>query len=228
LSVPRRFLLWDHDGVLVDTEPLYFEVTRDALARFGVELSQPSYLAYLERGQSCWDLVRERGVSEEQVRAGRLGRDAEYQRLLRERPIEIAGVVEVLGALARTHRMAIVTSARRHDFELIHAERQIARHFEFVVTIDDVEHGKPHPASYLRGLARFGAEPADVLAVEDSAQGLAAARAAGLDCVVIRNAFMHAQDFRGALRVLDSVRELPALLAAASGGVPSKLDPATT
>jgi HAD superfamily hydrolase (TIGR01509 family) len=211
--VPRRFLLWDHDGVLVDTEPLYFEATRDALARHGVALSQERYLRFLERGQSCWDLVRERGVSEEAVKAGRRGRDAEYQRLLRERPIEIAGVLDVLSALAHTHRMAIVTSARRHDFELIHAERRIARHFEFVVTIDDVEHGKPHPASYLRGLARFGAEPEDVLAVEDSAQGLAAARAAGLDCVVIRNAFMRAQDFRGAWRVLDSVRELPALLA---------------
>ena len=55
----RRYLLFDHDGVLVDTERWYFEATREILARVGIELSQKKYLAFMAVGRSCWDLARE-------------------------------------------------------------------------------------------------------------------------------------------------------------------------
>lgn len=212
--MPTRFLLWDHDGVLVDTERWYFEATRIALARVGVELSQAHYLELAASGGSCWELARALGMREPEVEAGRAHRDVLYQEFLRSEPIEIEGVAEVLGELASHYRMAVVTNARRSDFELIHARRDLLRHFEFVLTGEDFARSKPEADPYLAGLARFAADPSQSVAVEDSLRGLRSARAAGLPCIVIRTPFTASEDFTGAFRVVDSIRELPVVLRA--------------
>jgi HAD superfamily hydrolase (TIGR01509 family) len=209
----RRFLLWDHDGVLFDTERWYFEATREVLSRLRIELSEARYLEFMAAGRSCWDLARERRVSEAQIGASREERNALYQEFLQSRPIEIPGVPEVLAELAPRCRMAVITNARRRDFDLIHAGRDLLRYFEFVLTIEDYARSKPRPDPYLAGLDRLGASPSDALAIEDSARGLASARAAGLDCLIIRSSFTASQDFSGAWKLVDSVREVPGLLA---------------
>ena len=217
----RRYLLWDHDGVLVDTERWYFEATRQTLDRLGIELSQEHYLTLMAAGQSCWDLARDHAVSDDRIRAHRADRDALYQVFLETKTIEIPGVDEVLRELSSHHKMAVITSARRSDFDLIHARRDLLRHFDFILTIEDYTRPKPCPDPYLAGLARFGATPIEALAFEDSARGLASARAAGLDCLVIRNSFTESQDFTFALQVLESVRSVPRLLAAQQADEPS-------
>jgi HAD superfamily hydrolase (TIGR01509 family) len=211
--VRRRFLLWDHDGVLVDTERWYFAATRDALAPLNVELSQQRYLELMAAGRACWDLAREQGVPAARIEVQRAERDARYRELLQTEPIEVAGVREVLAELAPRHRMAVITNSRRRDFDLIHAGRDLLEHFEFVLTIEDYARAKPQPDPYLAGLARFGAPVSEALALEDSARGLASACAAGLDCLVIRSAFTVSQDFSAAWRVVYSVLQLPELLA---------------
>ena len=212
--MPTRFLLWDHDGVLVDTERWYFEATRRAIARVDIALTQVRYLELVATGRSCWDLARARGISEADIDAGRAYRDALYQDFLRSEPIEIEGVADVLGKLASRYRMAIVTNARRADFDLIHERRDLLRFFEFVITGEDFARSKPEADPYLAGLARFGAQPSQALAVEDSARGLRSACAAGIPCVAIRTPFTASDDFTGAFRIVDSIRDLPSLLEA--------------
>ena len=212
--MPPRFLLWDHDGVLVDTERWYFEATRRAIARLDIELTQARYLELVAIGRSCFDLARASGIGEADIDVGRSYRDSLYQEFLRSEPIEIEGVAEVLASLASRYRMAIVTNARRADFDLIHERRDLLRHFEFVISGDDFARSKPEADPYLAGLARFGAQPAQALALEDSARGLRSACAAGVPCIAIRTAFTAADDFTGAFRVVASIRDVPSLLEA--------------
>jgi HAD superfamily hydrolase (TIGR01509 family) len=211
--MPRRYLLWDHDGVLVDTERLYFEATRETLSALGAELDQATYLDIMAEGRSCWDLARARGIPEARIAFHRAQRDSLYQELLRSKPIEIPGVREVLAELGASYRMAIVTSARRADFDLIHESSGLLPFFDFSLTTEDYARSKPHPAPYLAALARFGAQPAEALALEDSVRGLKSACRAGLQCVVVRSPFTASQDFTMAWRVVDSIRQVPALLA---------------
>ena len=210
----RPFLLWDHDGVLVDTERLYYEATRDVLGTIGIELSESRYVESMVEGRSLWKIAGEAGLEDERIEALRERRNELYRDFLRTRPIEIPGVSEVLEELGSRHRMAIITTSRRADFELIHASRDLVRHFEFVLTVEDYARAKPEPDPYLTGLARFGAGPAQALALEDSARGLRAAHAAGLDCLIVENEFTSSHDFTGAWGVVDSVRRVPELLAA--------------
>jgi HAD superfamily hydrolase (TIGR01509 family) len=208
----RKFLLWDHDGVLVDTERLFFAATRDSLRELGIALEPATYLRFMAEGRSCWTLALEAGIAESAVARARSDRDRRYRESLVVEPIEIDGVREVLRALRPEFRMAIVTTSKRSDFAAIHRDRDLLEFFELVVTVVDCARPKPHPDPYLEALRRLGAEPAEALAIEDSSRGLRAATAAGLDCVVVRSALTEGQDFSGAWRVLGSVRELPGLL----------------
>lgn len=153
-------------------------------------------------GLSAWEWAVDEGITDEVVEERRELRDRRYQELLVEREIEIPGVGLVLATLAEQYSIAIVTTAKRADFELIHRNRSIARYMDFVLTNGDCERSKPAPDPYLTALERFGASADDAVVVEDSARGLRSAIAAGIDCVVVDNEFVGPRTSPG--RVLGS------------------------
>jgi HAD superfamily hydrolase (TIGR01509 family) len=207
-----KFLLWDHDGVLVDTEPLYFAATQECVRLLGLDIEQTEYLRLMTAGRTSWELARQRGIAETKIIEARQERDRRYQHYLMTREIEIEGVIDVLTSLSARYRMAIVTTSKRTDFELIHRSRKIRDFFEFVITVEDCAKAKPDPDPYLRALKTFNAQPEEALVIEDSARGLAAALAAGLECVIIRNSFTAGDDFTGACHVINSIRDLHRIL----------------
>ena len=222
----RKFLLWDQDGVLVDTERWFFVTTQECLRELGVELDQATYLQYMAAGCSCWELALDHGQSDVVIAEKRRERDRRYQSYLATKDITIDGVLETLHVLCQQYRMAIVSTSKRADVALIHRSRVLLPFFEFVLTIEDYAQPKPAPDPYLKALHRFGAVAKEGVAIEDSARGLRSAMAAGVDCVVVCNAFTASQDFSGAWRMLHAIRELPGVLAGSlplagdSGDVP--------
>lgn len=208
----KKYILFDHDGVLVDTEFWYFRAGQRALADLGVTLDQEQYLRDMSQGLGTWARARAAGMDEQTISAQRELRDAYYQEYLRTEPIEIEGVVDTLAELSKHVRMAIVTTAKRVDFELIHEKRQIRQFMDFVLVREDYEHAKPHPEPYLTGLRRLGATQEETLVVEDSSRGLSSAVAAGIDCVVVDNDFTRAQDFSLARYRINTLSELKDLI----------------
>ena len=176
-----RAILWDNDGVLVDTEKVFFEANRRELAALGVEVTWADFEEIsLRRGKSLLSLS---GLDGDDLRALYAKRDALYTELLSTEEIAIPGMSELLGRLARRFRMGIVTSSRHEHFEVIHARTGFLRHFAFHVVREDYALSKPHPDGYLTGIERTSLPPDRCLAVEDSPRGVAAALAAGLDVV---------------------------------------------
>jgi HAD superfamily hydrolase (TIGR01509 family) len=206
-------ILWDNDGVLVDTEHLFFEATRETLEGFGVSLAMEQYKSLtLDSGRSCFDLAADRGASREEILRARAARDVVYQARLEEGVELIDGVEETLAQLHGVLPMAIVTSCDPQHFDTIHAGLPIRDYFEFAITPAHYERYKPHPEPYLTAANRLGLAPECCLVVEDTARGLAAACAAGMRCVIIPNALTHDSDFADALQVLVSIHEVPSLL----------------
>ena len=140
----KKYILFDHDGVLVDTEFWYFRAGQRALADVGVTLDQEQYLRDMSQGLGTWTQARAAGVDEHVISAQREGRDAYYQEYLRTEAIEIDGVVDSLGELSKDVRMAIVTTAKRADFEIIHEKRHVRRFMDFVLVREDYKLAKPH------------------------------------------------------------------------------------
>jgi HAD superfamily hydrolase (TIGR01509 family) len=208
----KKFILFDHDGVLVDTEPWYFRAGERALAEIGLTLDRDQYLIDMGRGSGTWAQARAAGIDDATIGRLRRVRDDYYQEYLRTESIEIDGVLDALTELSAIVHMAIVTTAKRADFELIHEGRQIRRFMDFVLVREDFERTKPDPEPYLTGLRRFGSTRDETLVVEDSSRGLSSAVAAGIDCAVVHNEFTQSQDFSHARYRIGSLAELKGLV----------------
>jgi HAD superfamily hydrolase (TIGR01509 family) len=196
-------ILWDNDGVLVDTERLFFESTRRTLARIGIEFSLEQFLELsMRQGRSAFRLATENGWEEQQIADLKNERDLLYSEMLRRQTRVLPGVPETLKMLRGRMRMAVVTSSQRLHFEAMHADSGLTGYFEFVLTREDYSEAKPSPEPYLLALERLGMKAEKCLAVEDSERGLAAARAAGLRCLVVPNEITRNCTFHGATAIL--------------------------
>jgi HAD superfamily hydrolase (TIGR01509 family) len=208
-----RAIFWDNDGVLVDTERLYFQATQETLESVGVSLNHEHYVEFfLRQGRGAWHLLEERGVSAADVERLRHRRNDLYSELLQREACAIDGVAGTLEILHGKYVMGIVTSSRRDHFDIIHARCNLLQYFDFVLTAADFERVKPHPDPYLLAIERAGAAPDECIAIEDSERGLRAATLAGLRCIVIPTPLTIGGNFAGAYRVLESVEQLPDVL----------------
>ena len=200
-------VLFDNDGVLVDTEGFYFQANREALAAFGVALDREAYIElFLRDSRGAWDLLRERGVGERDIWLARAGRDRRYQELIEAGEagaLLMPGVAEGLAAIAGRFRLAIVTSSEPEPFAAVHARAGILHHFELALTREQYKQAKPEPEPYLRAVERLGVAPERCLVVEDSERGLRAAKAAGLACWVVPSELTRGGRFEAADAVLE-------------------------
>ena len=211
-------ILWDHDGVLVDTERLYFQATREMLAQTGVELTAADYRRYLlVANTGAWHLAAERGYDEVAIAALRVRRDERYRNLRLDGDLVIPGVPELLARLHALTRMAVVTSSKRVHFEAIHTRTGLTRFFELILTREDYGASKPDPEPYRNALPRLGLRAAQCLVLEDSERGLSAAKTAGLPCWVVPSALTRDSSFALADRRFDSYEDLHNALLSAVG-----------
>ena len=204
----KKYILFDHDGVLVDTESWYYKAGERALADIGLTLDKDQYLRDMSQGLGTWAQARSAGIDEQTISAQREVRDRYYQEYLRTEAIEIEGVVDTLAELSKYVRMAIVTTAKREDFDIIHEKRQIRQFMDFVLVREDYKLSKPNPEPYLTGLKRLAAAKEDTLVVEDSSRGLNSAVAAGIDCAIVHNDFTKTHDFSQATHRIETLSEL--------------------
>jgi HAD superfamily hydrolase (TIGR01509 family) len=209
-----KAILWDNDGVLVDTEGLYFQATKDILSQAGVNLTQEMYAEYsLKHGRSVWHLAADKGASPDEVKHLRAKRNSLYEQLLQQGDTLIDDVEETLANLHGKFLMGIVTSSRPEHFEIIHKETDILKYFDFVVTSLYYTNFKPDPEPYLVGLERAGFGKDECVVIEDSARGLAAANAAGIRCLVIPNSLAPIEDFAAAHMIMNGISDVtPELL----------------
>jgi HAD superfamily hydrolase (TIGR01509 family) len=208
---PVEAVIFDLDGVILDTEELWDEV-REALARERggrwsdqaqadmMGMSSPEWSAYMH------DVVGLPEPPEEinrEVVARMLDRYAERLPL-------IDGAVEAVERIASRWPLGLASSSNRELIDRALEVSGLARYFRATVSSEEVPRGKPAPDVYLEAARRLGVDPAASAAIEDSANGIRSAHAAGMRVVAIPNAaFPPPDDVLGlAATALPSIREL--------------------
>ncbi|HZT11263.1 MAG TPA: HAD family phosphatase [Candidatus Baltobacteraceae bacterium] len=206
-------VIFDLDGTLVESEQVWRDVRRDLVTGFGLRWSDGAQEAMMGMRTSEWSRYMHETLGvplDETAIADRvIGEVAE--RLSADAPI-IPGAADALNALAAAYPLALATSAARAVAGAVLDAAGWAPYFEIVVSADEVERGKPAPEVYLHTLELMGADPRRCAAIEDSANGIRSASAAGLAVVAIPNrAFPPSQSALSlADRVLDGIGELTA------------------
>jgi HAD superfamily hydrolase (TIGR01509 family) len=183
----------------------------ETLAGVGISLQWEQFEQIsLTRGGSVLQLAEKPGT--DAFYKLRRERDDRYADLLAREPLVIDGVRDVLERLWGKYIMGIVTSSGHEHFEIIHRQSGLLPYFQFVLTMKDCTHFKPHPEPYLKAIELAGCPPEECLVIEDSPRGLASAVAAGIRCVAIPSKFTRGNPFTGAYKILNGVKELPTVL----------------
>ncbi|MBC3872900.1 HAD family hydrolase [Undibacterium flavidum] len=210
----KHGILWDNDGVLVDTEGLFYQANRSLFAEHDIDLTPELFFDwFLLENLGAWHLLEARGMNADEIGLLRDERNRRYSALLQSTSdLEITGVKPLLTSLQTKVKMGIVTSSRPDHFHLIHSKLDLLPHFEFVVTDADYVNSKPAPDPYLLGLEKLAIAKEHCMVIEDSPRGLRSAISAGLNCVVIRNHLSRHFAFEGAYRVVDNYVALGAVI----------------
>lgn len=180
-----RALVFDMDGLLVDSEPLWHEVELDVAQAHGGRWTAALSAECIGTGLAhAVELMRERLGVELSVEQGveeLCGRFAERVGELRLQP----GCAELIAAAARRVPLALASSSRRVLIDAVLARFALGERFATVVSGEDVPRAKPAPDIFLRAAALLGAPAGACLVLEDSLAGVAAAQAAGMPVVAV-------------------------------------------
>lgn len=198
-------VIFDMDGVLLDSEPLHYEAVRQILAEQGVDFPIEDYFRYLGTTlTSTWDDLCERypiTMPFEQFEA-RYNADVlvQYQA---GAPL-IAGARELVAQLrGEGVPIAVASSSHREWVEAALTGAGLRQYFDQTTAGDEVSMGKPSPEIYLKAAQKLGVDPVDCIAIEDAPAGVESANAAGMSVVLVRSELTHDLDLASDWQVDD-------------------------
>ena len=179
-----RAVLWDLDGVLVDTTAFHLQAWREFMGELGRPLSEQDFRRTfgLRNDAILKELLGDLAPAEVE----RLSRRKEelFRERAKGRITPVPGAVELARRLERQGtRMGLVSSTPRENIHLVLGSLGLMDLFSAVVAEEDVRAGKPDPEGFLLGAERLGVSPQDCVVIEDAPGGVEAAGRAGMRCV---------------------------------------------
>ncbi len=195
-----RAIIFDFNGIIVDDEPIHFELFRRVLGEEGIDLTEADYYArYLgfdDRG-AFTAAYGEHGRSlDEKLLAGLIDRKAAYyQSEIRNKVRIFPGVEKLVTTLVPVLPLAVASGALRQEIDTILSTAGLLNHFTVIISAEDVNHGNPNRKSFLRlsdvsirklAIAALSM-PLIVVVIEDSKEGIRGALRAGMKCLAVSN-----------------------------------------
>jgi HAD superfamily hydrolase (TIGR01509 family) len=210
--VERPGVIFDLDGVIVDSEGLQYEAYRRVLAGEGVVVSESEYAReWIANGQGPEYAVRTYGLrfSADDLRARK---NPVYHALLRTEACLMPGAVDAIERLARDFPLAVATNSNGADTDFVLARFALGGHFAAVVTRECYAAPKPAPDAFRTAAGALGLPAERCVVIEDAYKGVLAASRAGCACIAVPNRFTADNDFRLATRVVASLADVTAAL----------------
>jgi HAD superfamily hydrolase (TIGR01509 family) len=206
-----RAVVFDLDGVLLDSESINVRAAFEAFASFGHPLDEADVARIVGRHPMDYavELMRQHGVPESAGAELRRIQEEAYQRLWNEGARLLDGAEVALHAVrARGLKTGLATSSGRGSVQEALDRFGLQDAFDATLTLDDVAARKPDPEIYLRASERLGVVPDAMLVVEDSCHGITAAKAARAWCVAVRTPWVAEEAQRLADWRIGSLRDL--------------------
>jgi HAD superfamily hydrolase (TIGR01509 family) len=214
-------IIFDMDGVILDSEPVHQRIERDLFAQFGFPIGEEEHATFVGRTSREMFVRIAHDYPEEWARAGqtvgalvRLVR-SRYVTILRAGGVPfVEGVRELIQLLARRgHQIAIASSAPHEQIDIARADPVLTAACTETVSGDDVDRGKPAPDIFRLAAERLAVDASSCVVIEDSANGIAAARAAGMRSIGFLNPNSGAQDLSAADIVVSEIARIADIVA---------------
>lgn len=206
----KRAVIFDMDGVIVDSEPAHIKAEKQILMQHGVKVTTEDLRAYTGTTAEFefTDLIGKhhlRATPEQLIRE----KDVVLFELLEKETQPTKGVIALIRDLKQHgFKLGIASSGRRKLVFYFLKKLKIEHLFDTVVCAEDITHSKPHPEIFLKAAERLREEPKNCIVIEDSKLGVEAAKRAGMICVGFRNPNSGNQDLSKADLIIDDFTKL--------------------
>lgn len=186
-----KYVLFDMDGVLLDSEPGAFETFRKSLEKIGIYEKLDDLLNYVgvTTGDIAADLLKKHNstVSVDDFLKMHRESGSYYEICADMKPMD--GLIDLLEFLKKSSvKMAVVSSTSSKNVLITLNRLDILKYFDFVICGDTLKHGKPSPEGYLKAAGYLKAEPDECVVIEDSEAGVKAGKAAGMYVIAYKAA----------------------------------------
>lgn len=209
-------IIFDMDGVLVDSEPIHVEIEKQQFLLNEVTISEEEHQKYMGTASDMmWRTIAERQKMrlsiEELIEQNRTESIRIFSELT-EIPV-MPGLVELLEKLkAKKYPLAVASSSFPEIIDIILEKTQLKKYFKVIVSGEEAGKSKPEPDVFLLAAQKLGIKPENCLVIEDSFNGIAAAHAAGMSCVAYQSPGVDPKTQREADSVVKSFEQLGMML----------------
>lgn len=200
-------IIFDMDGVLIDSEPAYLEMNRKMFEEFGIEMDDEDYKALVGLPSiPMWKMLKEKYSLKNEV--------GDFILLEKKRMLEILdsdiitkpikGINELTAELKKNNlRLSVASSSSKDNIDFVLNKLKIRSEFEFVISGEEVLNGKPSPDIFLKVSEHLKIAPDSCFVIEDSANGITAANSAGMKSIGFTNNGTNTQDLSDADMIID-------------------------
>ena len=189
--IKPKAVIFDMDGVLIDSEPIHYDVEKLIFDLLGIEVSDTIHRTYMGASNDFMysDLKSRFNLSDSVQELIQFDDDYRSRYLINLNHVDLnPGVFDFLTELKTSGlKLAVATSSSPEIASVLLKRCEIASFFDSIVTTSDAGKSKPAPDVYLLAAQRLGILPKDCIVFEDSPNGLSAAKNAGMYCIVIQN-----------------------------------------
>lgn len=201
-------VIFDLDGVLIDSEGLQYKSYSRVLERWDVRVSKEIYSTHwIAAGRGPEYAVATFGLPIEPDQMRELKHPI-YHEVLRAEVTLMPGAKEAVERLSARFPLALATNSIRHDVDFVMDRFDLRRFFSAIVTRDDYSRAKPEPDAFLTAARRLDLAPAACVVIEDAHKGVLAAHRAGIPVIAVPNEWTRANDFSLADRTVASLDEV--------------------
>lgn len=199
--MPGKAVIFDMDGVLIDSEPAYLEMNKRLFYDFGIEMDEEDYKALVGLPSiPMWTMLKKKYNLKNEVNDFLMIEKKRMHEILDSdiisKPVE--GVTELLGTLRKKNlKLSIASSSAKENVNFIISKLNLTGFFDFVISGEEVKNGKPSPDIFLAVSGKFRISPEKCYVIEDSTNGIMAARTAGMNCIGFTNNDSNSQDLTG-------------------------------
>jgi len=207
-------VIFDMDGVIIDSEPVYFKIDKEMFEELNIAVSFEEHSTYVgTSSQNMWDaIIKKHGIPGDPGKLMRKEYNLYMDYLVNANDLQpIDGVMELINGLHENNfKLILASSSRMEVIDIILKKFKLSDLFIAKVSGSELAHSKPHPEIFLRSAQLAGSEPKECIVIEDSKNGVAAAKAAGMKCIGFLNPSSGHQNLKDADRVIQSFKELNA------------------
>jgi HAD superfamily hydrolase (TIGR01549 family) len=206
-------VIFDMDGVLIDSEPFHLVVNEKIFANLGINLSEDEYQNFIgTTHKDMWTTIKNRynlPQSVPELVNMQVSGNIDYIKNEEIESIKIKGVTDLLSRISREKiKIGIASSSPTEVIDLVIKKLGISGYFSSVVGGEEIKRGKPAPDIFLKAAERLKKEPADCIVIEDSKNGTLAAKAAEMKCIGFKNLNSGNQNLEKADLIIDNYDSL--------------------